>query len=88
VTLGSTTTITMTGRLDGVRTRRRIFYLELESGAEVYGAVDLELLEDIRVNLNQKVIATLEEQRITPLTGKRSRPYYRMVRIDSPRTIF
>jgi hypothetical protein len=81
-------TIAVRGRLDGVRTKRRIFYLEPESGPEIHGAVDLDLLEAVRENLDRQVIATLEEERIRTLTGRRNQPLYRLVRIESAPAMF
>jgi len=80
--------ITVLGRLDGVRTRRRIFYLEPQSGAEIHGAVDLELMEAVRANLDRQIIATLEEERIRTLTGRRNQPLYRLIRIESASAMF
>lgn len=76
-------TVVMTGRLDGVRTSRRLFYLDLPNGSEIRGAVGLELLDDVRVSLNREVIATLEEQRVRSVAGKRSHPVYRLLKIES-----
>jgi hypothetical protein len=81
-------TITITGRLDGVRTRRRIFYLEPESGGDIHGAVDLELLESVRINLNRQVVATLHEERITALSGRRNQPLYRLINLESAPEMF
>jgi hypothetical protein len=81
-------TITMIGRLDGVRTKRRIFYLEPQSGAEIHGAVDLELMEAVRANLDRQIIATLEEERIRTLAGRRNQPLYRLIRIESAPAMF
>jgi len=74
--------VTISGRLDGVRTKRRIFYLEPEyGGADIYGALDLELLDDIRRNLDRRVVVRLQEERTQALTGRRSRPLYRLLSI-------
>ncbi len=53
------------GRLDGVRTRRRIFYLETETGQEIYGAIgsDPVVMDSIRSNLDRRVKATIESER-------------------------
>lgn len=80
--------VSMTGRLDGVRTKRRIFYLEPEAGPEIHGALDLELLDNIRANLNQQVVVQLEEQRIQAASGKRSQPLYRLMSIESHTKMF
>ncbi|WP_163513243.1 hypothetical protein [Fodinicola acaciae] len=75
-------TITMQGRLDGVRTRRRIFYLELDTGRDIHGAIGTDLLEDIRANLDHQVVATLEETRFEAVSGRRTRPSYRLLGLD------
>ena len=84
-----TRTYTVPGRLDGVRTRRRIFYLEPDSGPELHGAIDLELLDSVRENLNRHVLARLHEETIRSVGGKRSRPVYRLLELhESPRGLF
>ncbi|MFG1925648.1 hypothetical protein [Cryptosporangium sp. NPDC048952] len=72
-------TVSISGRLDGVRTKRRIFYLEPDSGGDVQGALGPELLEDIRANLDKRVTAVLEEELVQTRAGRRSRPVYRLV---------
>lgn len=81
-------TTTVLGRLDGVRTKRRIFYLEPQSGPEIHGAVDLELMESVLENLDRQIIATLEEERIRTLTSRRNQPIYRLIKIESAPTMF
>jgi hypothetical protein len=72
----------MAGRLDGVRTKRRIFYLETESGAEIHGALDLESsLNDVRENLDRQVVVRLEVEQTQSASGQRSHPRYRLLRI-------
>lgn len=81
--------ITMAGRLDGVRTKRRIFYLEPESGAEIHGALDLESsLDDIRENLDRHVILRLEVEQTQSVSGQRSQPRYRLLRIEPSQAAF
>jgi hypothetical protein len=80
--------VVMTGRLDGVRTKRRIFYLETDSGAEIHGAIDIEQLEAVRENIDKNVVVILLEERFRTVTGRSSRPYYRLVSIASPETLF
>jgi hypothetical protein len=75
--------VTMTGRLDGVRTKRRIFYLETESGSEIHGALDIESsLADIRENLDRHVAVRLEVEQTQSASGQRSHPRYRLLRIE------
>lgn len=78
----------MTGRLDGVRTKRRIFYLEPDTGNEIHGAIDIEQLEAVRDNLDKQVAVTLLEERFMTVAGTRSRPYYRLISINSPEKLF
>jgi hypothetical protein len=80
----------LTGRLDGVRTRRRIFYLELETGGEIHGAVgpESDLMQSIRQNLDRQVIATIESEQIESLAGRRARPTYRLLRLETAPTLF
>lgn len=80
----------LTGRLDGVRTRRRIFYLELETGEEVHGAIgpEPELMAEIRRYLDRRIIATIESQRVETIAGRRSRPTYRLLRLDAAPSLF
>lgn len=74
--------ITVVGRLDGVRTRRRIFYLEPDSGPCIHSALDLSLLHGIRRNLDRRVVAKLQGSGIEALSGKRTRPVYRLLKIS------
>lgn len=74
--------VRMSGRLDGVRTKRRIFYLEPDSGGEIYGALDLESMADIRANLDRHVVVMLEEERTQSASGQRSQPRYRLLSIE------
>ena len=72
------------GQLDGLRTRRRIFYLELGSGEELHGAIgpDPLLMEQIKENLGRSVVATLESERVETLDGRRGRLKYRLVALE------
>jgi hypothetical protein len=81
-------TVTRVGRLDGVRTKRRIFYLELDSGKEIHGAVDIHQLEAVRQNLDREVVVTLQEERVRTLTGRRGHPYYRLISLQSSKGLF
>lgn len=75
--------VTMAGRLDGIRTKRRIFYFEPESGSEIHGALDLEFpLDDIRANLDRQVVVRLEVQHTESVSGQRSQPRYRLLSIE------
>lgn len=83
-------TQTMAGRLDGVRTRRRIFYLELENGEEIHGAVgpEPELMDSIRRNLGRHVIATIESARVETVGGRVSHPTHRLLALEAAPGLF
>lgn len=80
----------LTGRLDGVRTRRRIFYLELESGEEIHGAIipETNMMDQIRQSLDRRVVATVESVQVETVAGRRSRPSYRLLALDPAPSLF
>lgn len=79
---------TVTGRLDGVRTRRRIFYLERDSGSTIQGAVSPDLLDEIKLNLDRPVTARLRVVRSSTIDGRRGRPVYELLKIHSEASLF
>ncbi|GAA1199613.1 hypothetical protein [Prauserella alba] len=79
---------TVTGRLDGVRTRRRIFYLERDTGSTIQGAVVPDLLDQIKVNLDRPVTARLRVVRTTTIDGRRGRPVYELLDIHGETSLF
>ncbi|WP_199431414.1 hypothetical protein [Qaidamihabitans albus] len=79
---------TVTGRLDGVRTRRRIFYLERDTGSTIKGAVAPDLLDEIKLNLDRPVTARLRVVRTTTIDGRRGRPVYELLEIRSETSLF
>lgn len=78
------------GRLDGLRTKRRIFYFELDSGGEISGAIgaDPELMTNVRANLGSRVIATVESEQVESLAGRRGRPVYLLTGLQAEPTLF
>jgi hypothetical protein len=79
---------TVSGRLDGVRTRRRIFYLERESGGTIQGAVAPDLLDEIKENLDRPVTARLRVVRTTTIDGRRGRPVHELLEITPEVNLF
>jgi hypothetical protein len=79
---------TVSGRLDGVRTRRRIFYLERQSGGTIQGAVAPDLLDQIKENLDRPVTARLRVVRTTTIDGRRGRPVHELLAITPEVTLF
>ena len=79
---------TVSGRLDGVRTRRRIFYLERETGGTIQGAVAPDLLDEIKENLDRPVTARLRVVRTTTIDGRRGRPVHELLEITPEVSLF
>lgn len=79
---------TVAGRLDGVRTRRRIFYLERDNGGTIQGAVSPDLLDEIKLSLDQPVTARLRVVRTTTIDGRRGRPVYELLEIRAETRLF
>ena len=79
---------TVSGRLDGVRTRRRIFYLERDGGGTVQGAVAPDLLDEIKENLDRPVTARLRVVRTTTIDGRRGRPVHELLEITPEVSLF
>lgn len=79
---------TVKGRLDGVRTRRRIFYLERDTGATIKGAIAPEEMDEIKLNLDRPVTVRLRVVRTTTIDGRRGRPVYELLRIHSETSLF
>lgn len=63
------------GRLDGMRTRKRRFWLILDDDTEISGGVPDDLLEVVRTNLDQRVSVDLEVSR-TRRPGHEGRSRY------------
>jgi hypothetical protein len=79
---------TVSGRLDGVRTRRRIFYLEREAGGTIQGAVAPDLLDRLKENLDRPVTARLRVVRTTTIDGRRGRPVHELLDITPEVSLF
>lgn len=79
---------TVAGRLDGVRTRRRIFYLEREGGGTIQGAVAPDLLDEIKENLDRPVTVRLRVVRTTTIDGRRGRPVHELLEITPEINLF
>ncbi|WP_158882463.1 hypothetical protein [Amycolatopsis anabasis] len=79
---------TVSGRLDGIRTRRRIFYLERESGGTIQGAMAPDLLDQIKNNLDRPVTARLRVVRTTTIDGRRGRPVHELLEITPEVSLF
>ncbi|MCX4789694.1 hypothetical protein OG369_39855 [Streptomyces sp. NBC_01221] len=73
--------IRMRGRLDGLRTRRQIFYFEPPSGAEIHGFVDESLVGVVRAHLDEEVDVALESFVLRSAAGKRSQRRYRLIEV-------
>lgn len=70
--------ITVTGKLDGMRTRRRIFYFE--TGSQTFaGAFDAELENTVKQHIGSKATAQIERTRRVRNAGPAGRWTYRLV---------
>ncbi|MFJ8697547.1 hypothetical protein [Streptomyces roseolilacinus] len=69
------------GRLDGLRTRRQIFYLEVAEGREIHGFVDESLMPAVKENLDHEVEVELETFVMRARSGKASQKQYRLIRV-------
>ncbi|RBY87085.1 hypothetical protein DQ244_17250 [Blastococcus sp. TBT05-19] len=61
------------GTLDGLRTRKRMFWLILDNGEEISGGIPERLLGAVRANLGQRVSVDVESTRQGP-EGRLGRP--------------
>ncbi|MFG2906145.1 hypothetical protein ACGF13_13895 [Kitasatospora sp. NPDC048286] len=73
--------IRLHGRLDGVRTRRQIFYFETPAGTEIHGFVDESLVGIVKEHLDQEVDIALESFVMRSAAGNRSQRRYRLVEV-------
>lgn len=73
--------IDVTGVLDGMRTRRRQFFLETENGRNIAGTIDEELLESLPQFINRKVEAKIACRRQRQASGRLGRTGHRLIAI-------
>ncbi|ARE74312.1 hypothetical protein B6R96_10490 [Streptomyces sp. Sge12] len=73
--------IRLQGRLDGLRTRRQIFYFEPPTGSEIHGFVDDSLVSVVKEHLDQEVEVALESFVLGSAAGKRSQRRYRLIEV-------
>ncbi|WLQ05056.1 hypothetical protein [Arthrobacter oryzae] len=76
------------GVLDGMRSSRRVFYLQPDSGVDIYGAVDASLLPQVQQHLGQRIHARLEASTIQQRSGKKSTTTYRLLALTPVQTLF
>jgi hypothetical protein len=67
------------GHLDGLRTKRRIFFLETPMGQELFGSIADDVMVDVRRNIDMDVLARLEVTTTTAASGRKPTPLYRLV---------
>lgn len=70
------------GQLDGMRTKRRLFYLLLDDGREVTGGIDEDLVSDVQAALNARVLATVEVTQSQRASGRVGREHLRLVKLE------
>lgn len=70
-------TLTVYGVLDGMRTRRRLFYLdERNTTHEFSGAIDEDQMEKVMSLVGQQVVARIEKLVLLRTDGSKSHPSY------------
>lgn len=77
----------VSGRLDGVRFRRREFYLDVD-GRDIHGVVDESLVETVRALLDQDVQAEVERVQWVSGAGVHQQPTYRLVALAPVSSLF
>lgn len=82
----NTRTITLEGVLDGIRTRRRIFYLDADKTYQ--GSVDESVLPKLPRFMGQIVTVVMEETVIVQASGRPGRPTYRLKDIEGEHPLF
>ena len=75
------------GRLDGVRFRRREFYLDVDD-RDIHGIVDESLVDKVRALLDRDVDAIVERVVRVTAAGTRQQPVYRLVDLAPVNTLF
>lgn len=73
--------ISLRGRLDGLRTRRQIFYFETKAGVEIHGFVEESLMEAVKQNIDREVEASMEVVIYRSQSGKASQKHYRLLAV-------
>lgn len=68
----------VTGRLDGMRSRRRQFFLECDNGTELTGTIEAELVQQMPRYIDKKVTATITAQQLKFNSGRIGKPVYRI----------
>jgi hypothetical protein len=72
----------MRGRLDGVRTRRQIFYFETKAGNEIHGFVDESLMPVVKEFIDREVDVSLEVVIERSHSGKTGQRHYRLISVE------
>lgn len=74
--------VRMTGRLDGVRTRRQLFYFEPDGRPEIHGFVDDSLVGAVKAHLDSQVTVALETFVLRSSSGRRGQRRYRLIEVE------
>jgi hypothetical protein len=75
--------LTVEGRLDGLRTRRRVFYFEGPS-SDYEGGFEQDLADTVKKFIDRPAIAILERVRQRRVTGTAGRWSYRLLHLRRP----
>lgn len=72
---------TYKGHLDGARVSRRLFYLVYGDDDELSGSIDEDMVPKVKRLLDQDVVVQVDKVTRTSLSGRTSRPSYRLVSV-------
>lgn len=70
------------GIIDGMRTSRRVFYLDTDEGRTINGAISAEMIEDVKNAIGRHVVATVEASTIRNRAGRRGRTVYQLIALN------
>lgn len=76
------------GTMDGMRGTRHVFYLVLDDGSEIAGAATNKLLQDVKANIGNRVVADVVVTQRTSASGRPGRKAYRLVKVTPEVTLF
>lgn len=76
-----TKTVPIEGRLDGMRTRRRVFYFEATDGRTYEGGFEQDLADTVKRFIDEPAIATIRQVRFKKKVGIAGRWSYRLLEL-------
>lgn len=75
------------GVIDGMRSSRRVFYLDTDDGRTINGAIGTDMIDDVKDAIGRHVTATVEASTIRNKAGRRGRTVYQLISLDVDQTL-